>query len=428
VKEAFLREPRSESENRSGATMARLIAAAVLAALLQCVTWAGGQPAIAASDAARITAFLQGFIDRGEIPGAVALVTGRDGVAFHAAFGRQDVGRNVPMAKDTIFRIASMTKPITSIAVMMLVEEGKLKLDDDASRWVPAMKGRRVFTKVDTTTGAYETRRSNTPITIRQLLTHTSGVGYAWSDPGLALATEREMPKHEDELPLANEPGERWTYGASTRVLGDIVEKISGQRIDAFLQSRVFAPLGMTDTFFEVPREKYSRVVTAHQKTDETFTEAPNPATMPVSLRADGGLLSTAEDYSRFIQMLMNDGALNGRRLLSEATVREIGRNHTGSMQVRLQPSAIPGRSKPFPLGAGFDTWGLGFQRTARPSAPNLRSEGSLWWSGLFNTQFWIDPQRQIGAVLLMQYLPFYDEAAIAALQGFERLVNEGAR
>jgi CubicO group peptidase (beta-lactamase class C family) len=396
----------------------------VLAAFLQSVTWAGAQPAIAAPDAAKISALLQGFVDRGEIPGAVALVTGRDGVTYHGAFGKQDVGRNVPMARDTIFSIASMTKPITSIAVMMLIEEGKLRLDDDASRWIPAMKGRRVFTKVDTAAGTYETRLSTTPITIRQLLTHTSGIGYNWSDLGLALAQKREMPRHEDELPLVHEPGERWTYGASTRVLGDIVEKVSGQRIDAFLQSRVFLPLGMTDTFFEVPKEKWARVATAHQKTNGTFAETPNPATIPVSLRADGGLLSTAGDYARFMRMLMNGGTSNGTRLLSEATVREIGRNHMGSTRVRLQPSAVPARSMPFPLGAGADTWGLGFQRTERPAAATLRSEGSLGWAGLFNTQFWIDPKREIGAMLLMQYLPFYDEAAIAALQGFERLVS----
>ena len=401
-----------------------LAAAAALFLLLQSHTDARGASAIPPSGTSAITAFLQAAVDRGAVPGMVALVVDRRGVIYHEAFGKQDVGRNIPMARDTIFRIASMTKPVTSMGVMMLVEEGRLKLDDEAGKWITSMWNRRVLDRVNAADGTYETRPAKRPITIRQLLTHTSGIGYAWSDPGLALVQKRESPA-EDALPLVHEPGERWTYGASTRVLGDIIESLSGQRIDRFLQARIFRPLGMRDTFFEVPKDKYARVVTTHQKTDGKLVEQPVPAEIPTSLRADGGLLSTAGDYARFMQMLLNGGELDGARLLSERTVRLVGENHMGRILVRQQPSANTGLSRPFPLGAETDTWGLGFQRAARPRTPGTRSEGSLSWAGIFNTEFWIDPKREIGAVLMMQMLPFYDEDAIQILQGFESLVYQ---
>jgi CubicO group peptidase (beta-lactamase class C family) len=403
---------------------ALLAAAAAVLIVLQLQPAARGAAAIPPAGTTAITGFLQAAVDRGAVPGMVALVLDRRGVIYHEAFGKQDVGRNIPMARDTIFRIASMTKPVTSMGVMMLVEEGRLKLDDDAATWIPSLRKRQVLVSVNEAAGTYETRPVQRPITIRQLLTHTSGIGYAWSDPGLALVQKRDNPA-EDALPLVHEPGERWTYGSSTRVLGDIIESLSGQRIDRFLQARVFRPLAMHDTFFEVPTDKYARVVTTHQKADGKLTEQPLPAQIPVSLRADGGLLSTAGDYARFMQMLLTEGELDGVRILSERTVGLVGENHMGRVLVRQQPSATPGLSRPFPLGAGADTWGLGFQRAARPKTPNARSEGSLSWAGIYNTEFWIDPKKGIGAILMMQMLPFYDEDAIQILQGFESLVYQ---
>jgi CubicO group peptidase (beta-lactamase class C family) len=284
-----------------------------------------------------------------------------------------------------------------------------------------------VLTRVDERAGTYETRPSTRPITIRQLLTHTSGIGYTWSDPGLALVQRKANPK-EDELPLVHEPGEKWTYGSSTRVLGDVIEKISGQRIDAYLQARILGPLGMRDTFFEVPRDRYGRVVTTHQKANGRFTETPNPATLPVSLRADGGLLSTAGDYGRFLRMLLNGGSLGPARILTPGTMQQVRQNQVGAIRVRQQPSATPNLSRPFPLGVGRDTWGLGFQLAGTPTSPDARSEGSMAWAGIYNTEFWVDPARGIGAILLMQTLPFYDDTAIAVLQGFESRVNRHLR
>jgi CubicO group peptidase (beta-lactamase class C family) len=371
-----------------------------------------------------LSTFFNDAVARGDVPGVVALVVDRDKVLFHEAFGKQNVAKNVPMAKDTIFRIASMTKAVTSVGVMQLVEQGKLGLDDEVSKYLPRLKSPQVFSKVDEQAGTYLTQPAKRAITIRQLLTHTSGVGYSWSDHGLAIAQKKTGATNDSELPLVNEPGAQWTYGASTRVLGDVIEKISGQRIDAYLETHILTPLGMRDTTYTVPADKYSRVVTVHQKANNAITETQNPTPIPATIRGDGGLFSTAVDYSRFVQMILNRGQLGGVRILKESTVAEMSKNQTGSVKVRLQPTADQLRSKPYPLGAGEDVWGLGFQ-IAAPKTPNpsMRSPGSLSWAGINNTYYWIDPQKQIGAVILMQMLPFYDEAALRVLNGFEERV-----
>ena len=176
-------------------------------------------------------------------------------------------------------------------------------------------------------------------------------------------------------------------------------------------------------------RRRYSRVVTTNQRANSTIRETPNPDPIPATIRGDGGLFSTAADYSRFVQMILNQGQLGGVRILKESTVAEVSKNQTGSVKVRLQPSADPMRSRPYPLGAGEDVWGLGFQ-IAAPKSPNpsMRSPGSMSWAGINNTFYWIDPQKQIGAVILMQVLPFYDEGALRVLQGFEERVYKNLR
>jgi CubicO group peptidase (beta-lactamase class C family) len=381
-------------------------------------------PSITAEGTGAISSFLADAVTRGDVPGVVALVVDRDKVLYHEAFGTMNVARNLPMAKDTIFRIASMTKAVTSVGVMRLVEQGKIGLDDEVSKYLPRLASPQVFSKVDEQAGTYLTQPAKRPITIRQLLTHTSGIGYSWSDRGLAIAQKKTGATNDSELPLVNEPGAQWTYGASTRVLGEVIEKLTGQRIDAYLETQIFVPLGMHDTSYTVPPAKYSRVVTVHQKANKAITETQNPAPIPATIRGDGGLFSTAVDYGRFVQMMLNRGQLGGVRILEERTVAEMSRNQTGSVKVRLQPTADLLRSKPYPLGAGEDVWGLGFQ-IAAPSTPNpsMRSPGSLSWAGINNTYYWIDPQKQIGAVLLMQMLPFYDEAALRVLNGFEERV-----
>jgi CubicO group peptidase (beta-lactamase class C family) len=283
----------------------------------------------------------------------------------------------------------------------------------------------QVLTSYDEKAGTYETRPNTKPITIRQLLTHTSGLGYSWSDPGLALVQRKTNKGGETDLPLVHAPGEKWTYGASTKVLGDVVEKLSGERIDAFTDRHISKPLAMNDTFYEVPKGQYARVVTTNQKDAAgRITETQNPDTIPVSLRGDGGLFSTAPDYGRFLQMLLNGGQLGSARLLKASTVADMLKPQTNGVRVRPQPSAIPTLSKPYPLGAGEDIWGLGFQLAdPRKADPAMRRPGSGNWAGIYNTFFWIDPKEELGVVVMMQMLPFYDADALATLQGVERRV-----
>jgi CubicO group peptidase (beta-lactamase class C family) len=381
-------------------------------------------PALRSSGPAALSQFFTDVIARGDVPGIVAIVVSPDKVLYHEAFGKMNVAKNTPMAKDTIFRIASMTKAVTSAGVMQLVEQGKVGLDDQVSKYLPRLASPQVFSKVDEESGTYETKPATRPITIRQLLTHTSGIGYSWSDHGLAIAQKKTGAINDSELPLVNEPGAQWTYGASTRVLGELVEKLTGEKIDAYLDAHITGPLGMRDTTYTVPKQKYSRVVALNQKANGKITETQNPDPIPATIRGDGGLFSTAADYSRFVQMILNKGQLGSVRILKESTVAEMGKNQIGSVKVRLQPTADPLRSKPYPLGAGEDVWGLGFQLAApRTPNPSMRSPGSMSWAGINNTFYWIDPQKQVGAVILMQMLPFYDEGAIRALQGFEERV-----
>jgi methyl acetate hydrolase len=403
--------------------MKRLLAIVVVLGLMVGVK-AVPPASLTAEGSSALSTFFNDAVVRGDVPGVVALVVDRDKLLYHEAFGKMNVAKNVPMAKDTIFRIASMTKAVTSVGVMQLVEQGKVALDDDVSKFLPRLKSPQVFSKVDEQSATYQTQPAKRPMTIRQLLTHTSGIGYSWSDHGLAIAQKKTGATNDSELPLVNEPGARWTYGASTRVLGEVIEKITGERIDAYLEKHILAPLGMRDTTYTVPADKYSRVVTVHQKANNAITETQNPTPIPATIRGDGGLFSTAADYSRFVQMILNRGQLGGVRILKESTVAEMSKNQTGSVKVRLQPTADQLRSKPYPLGAGEDVWGLGFQ-IAAPKMPNpsMRSPGSLSWAGINNTYYWIDPQKQIGAVILMQMLPFYDEAALRVLNGFEERV-----
>lgn len=389
-----------------------------------------GLPALAENTlptSGEIDAYLSTAVRDKRIPGIVALVTDADRVVYTGAFGRQDVARGVPMAADSIFNIASMTKPVTSVAVMMLVQEGDVGLDDPVSDHLPAFENPQVIERFNAADKSYETRPASGPITVRHLLTHTSGLGYAFSNPTLAALVGPEPGLSVTRFPLMHDPGARWTYGESTRVLGTLVEEVSGQPLDEFLAERIFAPLGMSDTFYKVPAQKVSRVVTVHRTTAEGLVETPNPAEIASTVYGDGGLYSTAADYAKFIQLFLNKGrAPNGMRLLSEATVELMGENHIGAIFVEQQPAAVPALTEPFPLGAGRDKFGLGFQVTGPHQDRLARSPGSLSWAGIFNTEFWIDPARGIGGVLLMQYLPFYDAAAIETLQGFERRVYEG--
>ena len=379
-------------------------------------------PALPPQGATALSAFLKSATDRGDVPGVVVAVVDKSGVLYDEAFGKSSTVKNTPMTKDTIFNIASMTKAITSAAIMQLVDEGKLKVDDEVGKFLPKWKDPQVISKFNEADGTYETRPAKRQITIRHLLTHTSGIGYGFSSPMLAKIIEKTK-KNELDLPLLFDPGESWAYGASTRVLGLVVEAVSGQKIDAYLQARILGPLGMNDTSYLVPTTKYSRVVAVNARNASgTFEERPVPATIPATVQGDGGLYSTASDYGLFLRMLLNRGTLNGKKILSEQSAKLMLEPATGNVVVKEQQSSNLALSKNFPVGAGKDKWGLGFQLAAEKQA-NRRSPGSGTWAGIFNTHFFIDPSRELGVVVMMQTLPFYDEASMKVYAGAEEAV-----
>jgi methyl acetate hydrolase len=379
-------------------------------------------PSFGPQGTAALSAFLENATDRGDVPGVVVAVVNKDGGLYHEAFGVSSTLTKRPMTKDTIFNMASMTKPVTSVAIMMLVEEGKLTLDDNVAKYLPKFKDPVVVARFNESDGSYETRPAKRPITIRHLLTHTSGIGYTFSSPVLTKIMQK-TGKTDLDLPLLFDPGESWAYGASTRVLGSVVEAISGQKLDAFLDSRILQPLGMHDTSYLVPATKYPRVVAINARgTDGKFVERPMPATLTANIAGDGGLYGTAGDYGRFLRMLLNRGKLGDKRILSERSVKTMFENHMGNVVVQPQESPNQALSKNFPVGAGKDRWGLGFQLAAERQ-PNRRSPGSGTWAGIFNTHFFIDPSREIGIIVMMQTLPFYDEASMKVYAGVEDAV-----
>jgi methyl acetate hydrolase len=365
-------------------------------------------------------------VSRGDTPGVVEIVVNREGVLYEGAAGKFDVAKNIPMPTNAIFVIASMTKPVTSVAIMMLVEEGKLKLDDPVSKYLAGYDHLQVITKFNAADGTYETRPARTVMTIRHLLAHTSGIGYGFTNP-IENALTAKTKKGEWELPLLDDPGTKWNYSASTRVLGMVVEKVTGEGLESWYQEHIFKPLGMVDTSFAVAPDKQSRVPTNHSRFTGTMVEAartPVPSTPAPPYRGDGGLYSTVEDYAKFVRMLLNDGTLGSAKLLTPASVKMMGQNAIGSIFVERQPDADKQRTKPFPLGAGKDKFGLGFQIASNdPAMAKYRSPGSLSWAGIFNTEFWVDPVKHVGAVQMMQVLPFYDDGAIRTLRDFEEIV-----
>jgi CubicO group peptidase (beta-lactamase class C family) len=383
-----------------------------------------GLPMLSPSGASAIDRMFQAAVDKGEIPGAVVAVTNRDRVVYLKAFGKQDAGKGVAMSTDTLFRIASMTKPVTSVGVMMLYERGKLRLDDAAGDYVPSMKGRDVIATFNKADGSYTTRGAASPVTIRELLAHTSGLAYSFTNE-TALALQRKGIDNRD-MPLLFDPGTRWNYSPATGTLGAIVEKLGGASLEDFDQAAIFRPLGMVDTSYQLPADKARRLVTVHQREAEGLVEAPNPAPYVASMRGDGGLISTATDYSAFLQMLLNEGRWRNTRLLKPESVRLMTSNQIGPLVVETMPAVLPRTSDAFPFGAGKDKFGLGFQIAMTDGTPNHeRALGSYTWAGINNTHFWVDPKNGIGVVMMTQVLPFYNPVSMDVMRRFEHLIYE---
>jgi CubicO group peptidase (beta-lactamase class C family) len=368
-------------------------------------------------------------VARREIPGVVAMAADRSGIIYQGAFGLADMPSGRPLAVDAIFRIASMTKPITSVAAVQLIAEGRLRLDDPAATYLPELANLTVFDRFDARTGEYTVRPAKRTLTVRHLLTHTGGFGYNFTSPIVRDFKPRKGEQYAAG-PLLFEPGEQWLYGTNTDWVGRLVEVISGQTLEAYFRERIFGPLGMPDTFYNVPDGKLPRLVTVHHRRSASSfeVEANQPPVSVTRFNGGGGLASTAADYIRFLQMLLNGGTLNGARILSAYSVRLMGANHIGSVGVRALKTALPERSSDFSFVAdGRDKWGLGFLITT-DQRNGKRSAGSLSWGGINNTYFWVDPTRGIAGVILMQFLPFADSTALAVYDRFERAVYQLAR
>jgi CubicO group peptidase (beta-lactamase class C family) len=365
---------------------------------------------------ARLSQALKADADKGKIPGAVALVSRKGRVAYFEAFGFRDKASGAPMTRDAIFRIYSMTKPITSVAAMMLVEEGKILLTDPASKYLPALAKLEVAVpRLDPGTGrtTYDLVPAERPMTIQDLLRHTSGLTYGDSTPNARVKeayaksgvdwkdmTPAEQVERLGKVPLAFQPGTVWHYGLSTDVLGRVVEAVSGGTLGQFFQERIFAPLKMADSGFLVTREKAGRIAEPFDK-DPTTGEAIKLLDVTAPQKNDsggGGGVATTLDYARFCQMLLSGGQLDGVRLLSPTTVRLMTSDHLGRI-ADAGPSPTTGL-----LGTPGYGFGLGFAvRREDGIAAVPGSSGDYTWGGYAGTYFWIDPKEELFGVLMTQ-------------------------
>jgi len=375
--------------------------------------------------AAALDSSLRDAVARSDVPGAVALVTDRKGVLYQGAFGVADVATRRPLTEDALFRIASMTKPITSLALMQLVEQGRIGLDDAAEKYLPELAHLKVFESFDAATGAYRLRPASRPATPRHFLTHTSGLAYPFTSEIWRDFRPRDGEVYPFGGPLLFDPGERWHYSTSTDVVGRLVEAVSGEKLEDYFRANIFAPLKMDDTSYNVPDAKGPRLVAQHQRAGKRMDgdivlQDPQFGLAIASPIGGGGLASTVHDYGRFLRMWLNGGELEGARVLEQETIALMGENHIGAVSVPALKSALP-RSADFTFIAdGRDKWSLGFLITA-DQAPGKRAPGSLSWGGINNTFFWIDPKNGIAGVIMMQYLPFADAKALAVYDAFER-------
>jgi CubicO group peptidase (beta-lactamase class C family) len=337
----------------------------------------------------RIHAFIQDYIDSNQIAGAVTLVARKGKVVHFDAQGWRYKEENLPMERDTIFSLMSMTKPIVSTALMMLWEDGKFMLDDPISKWLPSYANKQVLDPVSGLRAP-----AARPVTVRNILTHTSGLSL---EPGERPKTLLEEIERSAPRPLAFQPGDRWQYGASTDFVAALVEKISGENIDQFVRERIFEQLGIRDTYYNIPKEKVNRVAAVYRPDkDGKITLLRKPQFRETTyFPGVAGLNGTAADYFRFSQMILNGGEYEGHRLLGRMTVDMMITNQIGS-------------GKPVYIRGGGYGFGLGFAVLTDPSkSPDALSIGTFSWGGADGTLFWIDPVEDLIGILMMQINPY---------------------
>lgn len=377
---------------------------------------------------ARLDALLKRATDVGDVPGVVAMATADGSTIYEGAFGTRRLGAAKPMALDSVMWIASMTKPVTAVAAMQLVEQGRVQLDEPAARWAPDLGKVQLLEGFDAN-GTPRLRPPRRPITLRHLLSHTSGHGYGMWNPELARYVEQTgLPGTMTcqnaalALPLLFEPGERWNYGISMEWAGKVIEGASGLRLGDYLRKNLFEPLGMHSTGFRITKEMRKRMSRLHERdADGNLTagdfEVPQE---PEFELGGGGLYSTAPDFLAFMRMVLGFGTANGHRVLKPETLERLSRNQLGDLRVGRMVTTNPLRSNDVEFFPGVaKAWGLGFMINLE-AAPTGRSAGSLAWAGLTNCYFWIDPARNVGGLCLTQILPFADVKALPLFLEFE--------
>ncbi len=360
------------------------------------------------------------------LPGAVGLIADRAGTRYARAFGLADTETGAPMEIDTVCQIASMTKAVVAVAAMQLVEQRKLELDAPVGHLLPELAEPRVLTGFGDD-GAPQTRPAARAITLRHLLTHTAGLSYHFIRPETlrwfehAGAPELSTRKGIG-MPLLFDPGEAWEYSVGIDWAGLAVEAVTGQKLGDYLREHVTGPLGMNRTAFRPARPEGGAAV--HARLPEGgFSTVPAWLGGGQEFELGGaGLSSTAPDYARFVRMMLNDGELDGARILKPETIREMSRNHVGDIRAGYMGSALPELAPPFDNFPDQHTgWGLSWLTNPEPG-PNGRAPMSLAWAGIFNSYYWIDPANGRGGVFMAQLSPFGDPGALAAFGALERM------
>jgi methyl acetate hydrolase len=372
---------------------------------------------------------------KGDLPGVVAMAATDRGIVYEGAFGTRRLPDGLPMTLDTVFRIASMVKLITSVAALQLVQQNRLSLNEPVPAIDPALSSPQVLDGFDAK-GKPILRPAKRSITLRHLLTHTAGFTYRlWDAKAVqyfdAVQQLPTVEKHKaPHAPLMFDPGERWHYGPNVDWVGRIVQKVSGEPIELYFQRHIFSPLGMNDTAFVITGEQRTREASGHKRElDGSLTAEPpeRPVTGQV-FSGGGGIYSTAPDYLTLIRALLNGGSLDGAQILRPETVALMEQNQIGAVGVGVLKTTRPAVSNDVNFFPGVSLkWGFGHMINMQPGAEG-RSAGSLTWAGLYNTYYWIDPKRRLAAVFMTQVIPFAEERALRAYHQFERSLYAAAR
>ncbi|MBV8359636.1 MAG: beta-lactamase family protein [Deltaproteobacteria bacterium] len=369
--------------------------------------------------------------EAGDVPGVVAMATTAHGLIYSGAFGRRWLPDGPPMTSDTIFWIASMTKAITSAAAMILVEQGKLSLDDPIRKVLPELAAPQVLEGFSPG-GEPKLRPAERAITLRHLLAHTSGFGYHFLNSNLLRYLEvtgtpdlMTCKNASLNLPLSFDPGDSWEYGIGIDWAGKAIERVSGHTLQDYFDGNLFGPLSMTDTAFKLTEERRIRLAGMHMREGDGSLspiqfELPQE---PEFQMGGGGLYGTASDYLAFEQMFLRQGRANGRTVLSQETVGLMGQNQIGALQMPRWESVIPSLSNNGDFFPGMvKKWSLAFMLNTEPVAGG-RSANSMAWAGLFNTYYWIDPAKQIAGIIMTQILPFLDSKVLDLFDRFEKAI-----